>query len=240
MSNRKLHLRGATLIRNLYHGLHYPISTLAKLFNLSELTIVRILRNEQYPDKHYNPTPSVLPLRNHYDKYIVNNPEYSHLAYENTFTQIKGFPRYIIFVDGAVFSDRGFCYKKLVPRYGTSGYECYVLSNNKTTRNYNVHRLIAEHFIPNPNNHKCVLHINDIKTDNRLSNLKWGSYADNRLDATRNGRFSYKIPDFTRSEIYKTITMFSNISIGEIARRFGISNCAASKIKKDYENQQNQ
>lgn len=56
----------------------------------------------------------------------------------------------------------------------------YVL--NIKGKNVNVHRLVAEAFIPNPDNLPVVDHINRIRTDNRVENLRWVGLSENALN----------------------------------------------------------
>ena len=45
-------------------------------------------------------------------------------------------------------------------------------------KQYKVHRIIAEAFIPNPDNKPTVDHINRVRTDNRVQNLRWATYRE--------------------------------------------------------------
>ena len=58
---------------------------------------------------------------------------------------------------------------------------------------YKIHILKAKAFLfgPNPLGTNLIRHLNDVKTDNRLENLAWGTRSDNTKDSIRNGSFSY-------------------------------------------------
>lgn len=53
------------------------------------------------------------------------------------------------------------------------GYEMVILFKNGKRKNCSVHRLVAETFIPNPNNLPEVNHKDEIKTNNFVDNLEW-------------------------------------------------------------------
>jgi len=61
----------------------------------------------------------------------------------------------------------------------TAGYEYTVLANNGKNKTLLIHRLVAEAFIPNPSNLKCVNHIDENKSNNNVENLEWCDYSYN-------------------------------------------------------------
>lgn len=63
-----------------------------------------------------------------------------------------------------------------------SNSKCYkrvLLSKNGDKKGYAVHRLVAQAFIPNPNNYPCVNHIDCDGSNNKVDNLEWVSYKEN-------------------------------------------------------------
>ena len=67
----------------------------------------------------------------------------------------------------------------LKPVINSNGYLQVILSKDKKKYTHYVHRLLAQNFIPNPNNKLCIDHINNDKLDNSLTNLRWASFSEN-------------------------------------------------------------
>jgi len=114
-----------------------------------------------------------------------------------------------------------------------SGYAYTGLSKNKKDKSYTIHRLVAETFIPNPENKPYVNHINGIKNDNRAENLEWVSASENelhkynvlgRLNARR------KLSEEAVYDIWHNIELNINIkdkrkkylNVNEMAEKYGV------------------
>ena len=88
---------------------------------------------------------------------------------------------------------------KRVMSNGEDGYYSVTLYKCGTGRLFNVHRIVAETFIPNPNNLPCVNHKDENKQNNRVDNLEWCSVAYNNKYGTARERSAEK----TRKEVIK-------------------------------------
>lgn len=69
--------------------------------------------------------------------------------------------------------------KVLSPKPGKLGYKIVALHMNGYAKKYLVHRLVAEAFIPNPEDKQYVNHKDGDKSNNVLSNLEWATPSEN-------------------------------------------------------------
>ena len=91
---------------------------------------------------------------------------------------VKGFEGiYGITSCGKVWSYRR--QKFLTPFYNTKGYLKVDLWKNGKVKQFFVHRLVAEAYIPNPDNLPQVDHIDNDKNHNYINNLQWLTNRDN-------------------------------------------------------------
>ena len=82
---------------------------------------------------------------------------------------------YYITQDGKVFrneTERKTC-------LSNKGYKIVSFWKDGKQKKYNLHRIIAEIFVPNPNNKPCVNHIDGNKLNNNYNNLEWVSWKEN-------------------------------------------------------------
>mgnify|MGYP002409568596 CR=1 FL=1 len=80
----------------------------------------------------------------------------------------------------------------LKPSVFKKGYLMVFLSVKSKKKAKSVHRIVAEAFIPNPENKETVNHIDCDKTNNHVSNLEWLSNEENIQHSVENGRYEYR------------------------------------------------
>lgn len=99
--------------------------------------------------------------------------------------QIKEFPRYYACEDGQIWDSKR---KRFVPQSQRSrkkGYLCITLNDNGVFVQKSVHRLIAQAFLPNPNNYPMVNHKDENPKNNHKDNLEWCDAQYNNTYGTR-------------------------------------------------------
>ena len=95
--------------------------------------------------------------------------------------EIQDYPNYLIYSDGKIWSK----YLKgrfLKPSVNSCGYLHLRLCKDGKPKNMTIHRLIALHYIPNPENKEMVDHIDRDRQNNNINNLRWVTHGENQLN----------------------------------------------------------
>lgn len=135
-------------------------------------------------------------------------------------SNIPGYDRYID-REGNVFST--FSGKKLKLRIRPDGYVSFRLNNKGKTAL--VHRWVAKIYLTPIEGKHEVCHKNNIKTDNRIENLYWGTHKENMAQA--------KVDGLLKNKSGKNNPMYG--TVGELAPRSTISNNKRIEIVKLYD-----
>lgn len=129
------------------------------------------------------------------------------------------------------------------------GYLSVNLSKNGINKHYLLHRIIAQAFIPNLENKPHIDHINTIKTDNRIENLRWVTPKENARNSITRTR--YRKPNFGKTlaknhlaikidqynlsmEFIKTFGCIKEAAIELNCSSSNITDCLKGRIKKTH------
>ena len=126
--------------------------------------------------------------------------------------QVVGFDKYEVSNMGNIRSNRGV----LKPGKDTYGYRQINLYKDSSRHTRKVYRLVMDAFNPNVENKPQIDHINRIRDDDRLENLRWVTAREN----VRNSKeFTEEMNGISRSE--KNDTYIVRLSIGGREKYFG-------------------
>ena len=96
--------------------------------------------------------------------------------------------------------------------YGTVVYLSVYLCHNGKIDRVGVHRLVAQAFIPNPDNKPEVNHIDGNPSNNRVDNLEWCSHRDNILHSIKHlghqhiiGNAPYRVKCVDTGEVFRSM-----------------------------------
>jgi len=114
-------------------------------------------------------------------------------------------------------------------------YLLYRLFNSEGSKHKKAHRLVAQAFIPNPENKEQVNHIDNNPSNNSVENLEWNTRSENALHMHRQGRGRGRAkltPDDVKYMRFLKGKM-TNKELGEI---FGVAHSTANSIltKQSY------
>lgn len=152
-------------------------------------------------------------------------------------------------------SGKDFNIKECIKRIynNAQGYPCVTLCKDGRSRHKLLHRLIAEAFIPNPDNKPCVDHINTIRYDCRIENLRWVTQKENAnnplsLQHCKDNTYTKDVSqrsNMTRKKnqkypIIKTVYMFDKegrllkefFSATDAAKEVGVHRSAIERVLK--------
>lgn len=121
------------------------------------------------------------------EEIFVDIKGYEGLYQISNLGRVKSLERQVIGKYNSIRTLKEFIMK---PNIIKKGYLRIHLCKNGKMKHFLIHQLVASHFIPNPNNFKCVNHKDECKTNNCVENLEWCDIEYNNNYGTRNERLS--------------------------------------------------
>ena len=114
----------------------------------------------------------------------------------------------------------------LKPIRHNNGYYADSLSKNNKHKIFLIHKLVAQAFIKNPNNYKCINHKDENKFNNYIDNLEWCNHKHNN----NYGNHNKKIAKALSKKVLCVETGIVYKSMVEVERQIGIAHNSISKV----------
>lgn len=150
---------------------------------------------------------------------------------------LKGYSSYYITPCGKVYSTTATKLRLLKPGVKRAGYRFVGLTNDLNERKYEmVHRLVANQFIPNPENKPTVNHKNGNKSDNHVQNLEWCTFSENSIHAIETGLAHSGLKSW-KSKLNKNQILeifYAKGSYSKIGKRYNVCAQTVCNIKNKY------
>ncbi len=138
--------------------------------------------------------------------------------------------RYSVSENGNVYTSTGGG-KELSQWKANTGYMKCKFHIDSVKKDMYVHRLVAETFIPNPENLPQVMHIDGDKTNNCVDNLMWGTNKQNTQDAYDSGAYKFKARSYKVIATHKETGEVSNFkSLRELSKVLGYNRKTVAAI----------
>lgn len=99
-----------------------------------------------------------------------------------------------------------------------TGYPSIVLNDDNGKRKLTVHRIVADVFLPNPNNYDMVNHKDSDRANNDVSNLEWCSREQNMRHAVNSDAYAKKL---NRDDVVNIRA--SSLSMNELAKKYSVT-----------------
>lgn len=157
------------------------------------------------------------------------------------FIEIADSPGYLVSATGRVISVKSGTPRLLLLRVDARGYSLVQFSWGRQNRRLcTVHRLVAQTFIPNPENKPQVNHIDGVKTNNRVANLEWVTPKENSqhdsamglMDGPKGERCARHILNDEDIAVIKARIAAGDL-LSEIAKTYGVSWSCIRDIRRN-------